>query len=318
MIARRALLAVAIAALAAIGLAVPASAAGTVTAPVWDTDGDSLFVRSGPGTGHQIVGRLAEGTMVRIECQTVGTVVDGTALWDYLPDYGGYASDRYLYTGYDGRHPDLSECDGAEPPAALTVNGHRLTTAEAANVRWIAANTVPRIGGDLDAAALVTWWSLKEGVLGLDNPHGFSHCDNRRLGPLESCAPQCCWQVGISAVQVPTFDLARTTATAERLYPGWSADQVLAHTATYAGYPPGTPGHDAIVDATGGFRNSWLLRNHGVGFVLNAPQVEAECVVGSLGWCYGTGWDTTARYAPTKAAAMRSVEDLRTILAQLI
>ncbi|MPZ83318.1 MAG: CHAP domain-containing protein [Actinophytocola sp.] len=483
MIARRALLAVAIAALVAAGVVAPAWAAGLVTAPVWDTGGEPLFVRSGPGTGHEVVGQLAEGTEVGIECQTEGTVVDGTALWDYLPDHGGYVSDRYLYTGYDGRHPDLSECDGAEPPppsgdirdrivdiaagelgstdgwsyhpgqgdpsdawcqyfvnwvwraagvldmfgangftgdfyhwavdrglvrdgyagitagdavlfgtgpsdpgtslhvgivvavhgdgsietidgnyassvarvgpflpgnatthepgdvyavvsptplsetpaeppadppAELTVNGNRLTEAEAANVRWIADNTVPRIGGDLDAAASVTWWSLKEGVLGLDNPHEFSHCDNRRLGPLESCAPECCWQVGISAVQEPTFDLARTTETAERLYPGRSADEVLAHTATYAGYPPGTPGYDAIVNSTGAFRNSWLLRNHGVGFVLNAPQVEAECVVDSLSWCYGTGWDTTARYAPTKAAALRSIDDLRAILADLV
>lgn len=118
---RSALLAVVIAGLAAIGLAVPAAAAGVVTAPVWDTDGDALFVRSGPGTGYEVVDRLAEGTVVGIECQTEGTVVDGTALWDFLPSYGGFVSDRYLYTGYDGRHPGLSECDGVEPPPSADV-----------------------------------------------------------------------------------------------------------------------------------------------------------------------------------------------------
>jgi hypothetical protein len=201
--------------------------------------------------------------------------------------------------------------------AGLVVNGHQLTAAEEANVRWIAANTVPRIGGDVDAAALVTWWSLKEGVLGLANPHEFSHCDGSRLDPLASCAPECCWQVGISAVQEPNFDLTRSAEVALSLYPGSTVDEVLAHTATYSGYPEGTAGHDAIVDSTGSFRNSWLLRNHGVGFVLNAPQVAAECVVDSLSWCYGTGWDATAKYAPDRAAALGSIEDLRAILAGL-
>lgn len=474
-----------VAGIVAVGLGATAQADGPITAEVWDTGGQTLFVRSTPSTSGSVLDQLAEGTTVTIDCQTAGTPVDGNNIWNYLPDYGGYASDRYLYTGYDGRHPDLSECESdnpdepepppgdirdrivdlargelgntdksrygapwdhdwcqyfvnwvwrnagvedmndthftgdfyywgkergltrdgwdniqvgdavlfgtgpehsdtgrhvaivvethpdgsittidgnytrngvnavhevgptypwdanppepenvyavvsppevpAEPepepapaPEELVVNGHQLTDTEEANVRWIAENTVPRIGGDVDAAALVTWWSLKEGVLGLENPHEFSHCDNRRLDPLESCAPQCCWQVGIAAVQEPNFEPAEAAEVAERLYPGMTADEVLAHTATYSGYPEGTPGHDTIVSSTGQFRNSWLLRNHGVGFALNAPQVEAECVVDSLHWCYGTGWDTTAKYAPDRSAALRAIEDVRAILAQL-
>jgi hypothetical protein len=206
----------------------------------------------------------------------------------------------------------------AEPDAGLVVNGHELTATEEANVRWIADNTVPRLAGDretrLTAAARVTWWTLKEGVLGLENPHGFSHCDGTRLDPLDACEPECCWQVGIAAIQPQTFDPARAEQVAEELYPGNTAADVLAHTAVYAGYPEGSAGYERITQSSGSFRNSWLVRNHGVGFALNAPQVEAECIEDSLSWCFGTGWDTTAKYAPDKTAAMGSIEDLRAIL----
>lgn len=208
-----------------------------------------------------------------------------------------------------------------EDSSALVVNGHQLTAAEEANVRWIADNTVPRISGDrearLDAASQATWWTLKEGVLGLENPHGYSNCDNVHLDPLESCEPQCCWQVGIGAIQTTTWDPARAEEVAQQLYPGESVEQILAHTASYSGYPEGSAGHDTIVNSTGGFRNSWVLRNHGVAFELNAPQVKAECIDDSLSWCYGTGWDTTEKYAPNKEASMGSIADLRAILDQL-
>lgn len=205
--------------------------------------------------------------------------------------------------------------------AALVVNGHQLTAPEEANVRWIADNTVARLDGDRDTrltkAARVTWWSLKEGVLGLENPHTYSNCDNVRLDPLASCQPQCCWQVGNSATQVTTWDLARLEEVAQQRYPGESVEEVLAHTADYAGYPKGSAENEQVVNSTGLFRSSWMLRNHGVGFELNAPQVKAECIDDSLSWCYGTGWDTTAKYAPDKAASMGSIEDLRAILSDL-
>jgi len=209
----------------------------------------------------------------------------------------------------------------ASAEAGMLVNGQELTATEEANVRWIAANTVPRLEGDRDGrvavAAQVTWWTLKEGVLGLENPHEYSNCDDVSRDPLWDCRPQCCWQVGISAVQEPNFEPARVEEVAQRLYPGSTVDDVLAHTATYAGYPAGGDGHELIVNSTGSFRNSWLLRNHGVGFTLNAPQIESECVDGSLSWCYGTGWDTTAKYAPDKEASMGSIADLTAILGEL-
>lgn len=258
---------------------------------------ENVNLRSGPSTTHSVILTVPAGHTASVLSAT--------------PQGGFY---RVAYRGYTG----WTHGEYWNAVSGLVVNGHQLTASETASVRWIAQNTMPRITGTradrLTNASRVTWWSLKEGVLGLSNPHSFSHCDNQRIDPLASCAAQCCWQVGIAATQEPNYSLAATEATAVRLYSGWTVRQVLAHTATYAGYPSGTSGHQRIVDSTGDFRNSWLLRNHGVGFTHQAPTVRDECVNASLSWCYGTGWTTTARYAPNRSAAMRAIGELHGIL----
>lgn len=93
-------------------VAFPAAANASITAYVWNTGGDSLNVRSGPTTSYSVVTSLAEGTYVTVSCQTTGTTVNGTNIWDYLPAYGGYTTDAYLYTGYDGHDPNLPYCSG--------------------------------------------------------------------------------------------------------------------------------------------------------------------------------------------------------------
>jgi len=70
------------------------------------TSGARLNVRSGPGTGHRIVGSVANGARVTIRCQTRGQRVSGTygttRIWDRI-GAGRYVSDAYVYTGSDGR-----------------------------------------------------------------------------------------------------------------------------------------------------------------------------------------------------------------------
>lgn len=199
----------------------------------------------------------------------------------------------------------------------LVVNGHRLSANADEAVRWIAANTMPRLQGTLSdrltLASRVSWWSLKEGVLELDNPHSFSNCGDYDRNPLAQCTAAL-WQVGIAAAQVENTTLTEAESLAVALYPGSTVRDVLAHTATYSGYPSGSAGYDQIVNSTGRFRTSWLLRNHGVGFTLNAPLIANECVTNSMVWCYGTGWDSTAWYAPNRDAAMRAIGELRSIL----
>jgi len=80
------------------------------TAKVWFTDGDGVNVRSTPSTSGSILNWLAEGTSIGISCQTTGTTVNGTNIWDYLPGYGGYVTDAYVLTGYDGFIPGMPMC----------------------------------------------------------------------------------------------------------------------------------------------------------------------------------------------------------------
>ncbi|MET8454169.1 SH3 domain-containing protein [Streptomyces sp. NPDC005209] len=67
--------------------------------------GCRLNVRSGPGTGYNLVRVLPEGAKVPIYCQSPGTRVSGyygtTNIWDNI-DNGEYVSDAYVNTGADG------------------------------------------------------------------------------------------------------------------------------------------------------------------------------------------------------------------------
>lgn len=67
--------------------------------------GCRLNVRTGPGTGHQIVKVLPYDVKVPIICQTPGTTVDGyygtSNIWDRIAP-GQYVSDAYVHTGSDG------------------------------------------------------------------------------------------------------------------------------------------------------------------------------------------------------------------------
>lgn len=77
------------------------AATGTVR-----TSGANLNVRSGPSTDHAIVGSLANGTTVTIQCQTRGESITGTygtsTLWNRIGS-GRFIPDAYTYTGSDGR-----------------------------------------------------------------------------------------------------------------------------------------------------------------------------------------------------------------------
>ncbi|ALN63368.1 bacterial SH3 domain protein [Lysobacter antibioticus] len=81
------------------------SGGGTGSGTV-NTNGTPLNVRSGPGTSYSIVGSLADGTAVTIQCQTTGTSVTGTYgtsnIWNRIGS-GRFIPDAYTYTGSDGR-----------------------------------------------------------------------------------------------------------------------------------------------------------------------------------------------------------------------
>jgi hypothetical protein len=221
--------------------------------------------------------------------------------------------------------------DGGAPnpyhlmPLSWKVNGNTLKASEQKWVKLIGETVVTRLQGDaraqLNTAAKVTWWSLKEGILDVSNPIAYSNCNfttgDKTIGPLETCPTGRAWQVGLSAVQVPGRTLSDLNSVAAALYPGKSTDQLLADTAAAAGYAAGSTTSAGIVASTGSLRISWLLRVPPIGFVKQAPTIQGECMDQSLSWCFGTGWTESKLYAPTKAGALRSIDDLWGLLLRL-
>lgn len=208
-----------------------------------------------------------------------------------------------------------------------SVNGHVLTAQQQAAVRVIAQDVVPHLEGDREArltfAARGAWWALKEGTWEQSLPavYGYSSCNSTTgdhpIGPTAVCSAGRAWQVGIAAVQVPGHTETELEALALKLYAGSTPAALLGDIAAKAGVTTKAT-TDAIVASTGELRVSWLLRVPAIGFTALVPQeVIAECLTASKSWCFGSGWDETKMFAPTKAAALVSMTDLRRILASL-
>ncbi len=107
------------------------------------SDVGPINVRSGPGTGFSIVGRLADGQALDIRCQTkgsmIGTGLNGTPtdVWDRLAS-GGYITDYYTSTPglAGGWTAGIPNCTAGAPTAAPVV---RAPTDSCADVRVLAA-----------------------------------------------------------------------------------------------------------------------------------------------------------------------------------
>ena len=234
---------------------------------------------------------------------------------------------------------DASAASDAAPhdagPIDWTVNGHLLTAEEQAPVLIIAADVVPRLAGAREDrllfAARGAWWALKEGTWEQPLPavYGYSNCNSATgdhvIGPTETCAAGRAWQVGLAAVQVPGHTAAELEARVAVLFPGMpgmagtpgtTPDALLADVATKAGETQATS--DAIVASTGSLRASWLLRVPALGLDALVPgEVVPECIDGTKTWCFGSAWDETKKFAPTKDAALVSIGDLHRILSLL-
>ncbi|HET6585755.1 MAG TPA: SH3 domain-containing protein [Nannocystaceae bacterium] len=203
----------------------------------------------------------------------------------------------------------------------FVVAGHELWPQEAAWIEYIGEQVVPDLAGSrhdrLVTAARASWWALKEGVLDLPDALAYSNCNRPwgdvHIGPVDTCDPGRAWQVGLSGSQVP-WAYIDPEDTALALFPGQSLADILWATASEAGYDPSTTSTGAtIVASTGDLRRSWLLRNSAVGFENQTRAVTSECIDQSEGWCYGTGWDTSARYAPNRATALAAIDELYAI-----
>jgi hypothetical protein len=222
----------------------------------------------------------------------------------------------------------LGQSSGAGSTGPFYVRGTKLGTTQSKWVSQIGKQIVPEMRGTrserLDKAAYVAWWSLKEGVLDLDNALAYSNCHfppDQHIGPLSVCPnANNAWQVGISGVQAAWRTLSDVESLAIKVHPEKSTTQILIDAASAAGFGPSTSTGKAIASSTGRLRLSWLLREGAVGFEAQYPTVKSECFVtcssgweSTCKWCFGSGWTTSAKFAPTRSASQQSISDLRAI-----
>lgn len=209
----------------------------------------------------------------------------------------------------------------------LVVNGHVLSSNQASWVTYVGTQILPQLPGTLSGkvtvASRVSWWSLKEGIFGLNNPHVFSLCHTSSgdvrydSQPLNTCNTGQPWQVGLAAIQVPDHTDQSVLDALNVLWPGRAVTDVLSESARLAGFDPTTGTGAAIVASTGYLKRSWLLRHPAIGMYLEEPLVTAQCINSAISWCYGTAWQDSAYFAPTQQAAFQSISELAAIFTTL-
>jgi len=87
-----------------------------------------LNERSAASTGASLTGTLSGGTSVYISCQTKGTNVNGSSIWDKLVN-GSYVSDYWVNTPvFASWSPPIPQCSGGSPPPSPTSYGPYHTT----------------------------------------------------------------------------------------------------------------------------------------------------------------------------------------------
>ena len=185
------------------------------------------------------------------------------------------------------------------------------TTLTANQTKWLAEieAAVPKLPGTPQErarrAAIVAWWALKEGVLGLGNPYLHNLCTRGgtdvTIGHQEACAST--WQVGISGIQVPNVTDAQVANMAAQIYPGVSTNDVLTRIATAAGIAP-----SSLTGTTGRVRSGWLLRDPAIGIALQWPFAD-DCVSGGPSWCYGS-WAEARAFASSTSRIQSVIGEL--------
>ncbi|KAL9652659.1 hypothetical protein ABK040_003962 [Willaertia magna] len=283
----------------------------------------TLNLRSGPGITYSIIKTVPPNTL----CEYYGENYNGFykiicenvngAVW---------ASSQYLKS-----HTSASN----NTPISDKVLGNILNVNEVKWLKYIGQKVVPQLtsyyNGNreiaLQNAAIVAWWSLKEGILQIENAIRFNLCDPNHVVKSNQWDGICAkengfgtWQVGLAAIQSPiTEERAKTMIVnlenniCKKL--GLNPNQALLNIVNEAGF-----GNDIaknIMSSQGRLRASWLLRIPSVSFVVQLPIINNECFSGNVrNWCYSSKWSPSNKYSPTIESMSIAVNDVKNILSK--
>lgn len=222
--------------------------------------------------------------------------------------------------------------------APFILNHQKLTRAESKNILWIKECVLPFLPGSLkervEWVSQVTWWTLREGALGLsrDSLFRYSVCHefdpkdqtpiekrvkkdvNRGLFPDYLCLGKT-WQVGIASVQVPNLnDKAIKNIIQKIFHPdgdsGITETSILRWTFRLAGYEDDSEVSKKIVLSKGALRRSWFLRNPLIGFMAVRAEVVNECILQSKPWCWTTGYRPADLFGKDSQTMKSVIKDL--------
>jgi len=97
----------AVAATACTLIILPTAPAGAISG--FSAIGNGLALRTGPTTGSSVITRYSNGQSLDIECQTTGTVINGSPIWDKITGTSGFVADFFVngtpYAQFDSRLP---------------------------------------------------------------------------------------------------------------------------------------------------------------------------------------------------------------------
>ena len=80
----------------------------------------SVYERSGPSSSDSVVGSLPFHSSINIACQTTGSDVNGSNIWDQLSS-GQYVSDYFVNTpNVNTWSPPIPQCPAPTPPCRST------------------------------------------------------------------------------------------------------------------------------------------------------------------------------------------------------
>jgi hypothetical protein len=234
---------------------------------------------------------------------------------DTMASYACYNGDDQACSdvGYDSSSTTSATVSSSAAPLT-SLNGHQLSATQSKWIKYIADNVVQLLPGNSSEqaamAARVTWWSLKEGVLSLDNPLNYSNCgagSDHRIAITATCPSGSAWQVGIAGVQPPSFSLSEVETVAQARHPGMSLKDILAEVAKSAGYANGSATYNTIVNSSGDLRKSLLLQDPATGFTFVDGPIQSGCI-NTTPW---TNWcDVSSDFAPNQQVALMVINDL--------
>jgi uncharacterized protein YraI len=119
------------------------TAVATVAYDYKVTSSTALNARSGPSTSSPVVRTYAPGSTVKVVCQTPGSAVGSTSVWDKMTD-GNYVTDYYVST------PSQT---GYSAPLPRCFYPYQVTSADALNSRTGPGTSYP-VAGQLPSGAL--------------------------------------------------------------------------------------------------------------------------------------------------------------------